>query len=268
MRIGIIGNGIVGRVTAKQFGTKVCANCDGGGCAIRDFTESQCRHCAGTGLQPWNELVIYDTDTSRSTHTLSEVLATELIFICLPAPAKPNGVCDTSILDAFFADAPIDCCYVLRSTVPIGYTESFGLPNLVHFPDFHTERLNDALTPDYLVYGYQPQEFLPPPACATKLAKLLSERFPTTSKYAMLSRESETVKLLRNAYSATRVAFWNEVHPLMTERVANVLRPMQVPGPDGMMGFGGACLPKDLQNLIQHLKYTPLLQATAEYARK
>jgi UDP-glucose 6-dehydrogenase len=81
----------------------------------------------------------------------------------------------------------------------------------------------------------------------------------------MTSDESEFVKLMQNAFSAVKISFFNEMwrfanaKELDWERCLTALlaggwvNPMHtsVPGPDGRRGFGGACLPKDLANLIQ-----------------
>lgn len=99
------------------------------------------------------------------------------------------------------------------------------------------------------------------------LNRLYKSRFPGVPLYMMTSDESEAVKLFTNGFFAVKIAFFNEVRALADklgldwERVlGGVLSDgrishnhTQVPGPDGQRGFGGACLPKDLANLIQCL---------------
>src|SRR5690242_16726657 len=119
MRIGIIGNGVVGSATAAAF---------------RDHVD---------------EVRCWDVLDERCTHSLHDtVCATDLVMVCLPTPQCGNSLtCNVSTVDQFFnvmSDLKRDQNYVLRSTVPIGYTryrrELFKMPNLAHSPEFLTAR--------------------------------------------------------------------------------------------------------------------------------
>lgn len=241
MRIGIIGNGVVGSATAAAF---------------KDY-----------------EVRITDRLRARETHQLSDVLECDLIFLCLPTPQKEGSLeCDTSAIDGFFQHGmPArfkEVNLVLRSTVPVGYTrkarEAFGLPNLVHSPEFLTARtaVHDACNPKRMVIGDGRLAGIP-----RRLTQLYQDRWPEVPVFQMTSDESEFLKLLQNSFSAVKIAFFNEAHSLSVkldlawERVIEALlaggwiNPMhtQVPGPDGKFGFGGSCLPKDLANLCNEL---------------
>ena len=155
---------------------------------------------------------------------------------------------------------------VLRSTVPVGYTrgirERLGIKNLVHSPEFLTARMavEDARNPTRLIIGY-PEGIANSP---TDLFWLYRKAWPNILPHVMLSDESEFVKLMQNAFSAVKVSLFNEFRAyadkveLSWERCLGALlaggwvnpQHTQVPGPDGKRGFGGACLPKDLANLI------------------
>jgi UDP-glucose 6-dehydrogenase len=225
MRLGIVGNGIVGRATAKCFAE--------------------------------HELRITDLDPSRSTHDIGEVVNCDLVFVCLPTPKKPYSFeCDTSAIDEFFRCRQkfdeLEPKYVIRSTVPIGYTKKFV--NVVHWPDFHTERFNDAAEPEHLVVGGHHRI----------LMQLLRDRWPDVPLYQLSTDESEAVKLMQNGFSAVKLAFFNDMklsamhHGLRWEQILSALlacgfinpHHTQVPGPDEKFGFGGSCLPKDLANLV------------------
>lgn len=264
MNIGIIGGGVVGDATAYSF---------------REF------HC----------VIVYDILSERSTRTipyrtpkeiLARVLAADIVFICLPTPQKTNSLeCDTSILDDFLASISKegsfkDVNFVLKSTVPVGYTrharEVFGLPNLVHSPEFLTARTarEDACNPTRLIIGNSVTGYEKPYgspllwSAGNRAAELLNilyhQRWPNVPIFLLSSDESEAVKLFQNAFSAVKIAFFNEIRAfaddldLEWDRVMTALlaggwiSPMhtQVPGPDGKFGFGGTCLPKDLANLV------------------
>jgi len=274
MIIGIIGNGVVGGATAEAF---------------KD-----------------HEIRITDRLRSRETHQLSDVLESGIIFICLPTPQKEDSMeCDTTAIDSFFEYGLPSrfekANFVLRSTVPVGYTrkarETFDLPNLVHSPEFLTARTakEDACNPTRMVIGYPGPN---PLTRAKSLHDLYKETFTfkgdceecgglgylkqgglpecyacegsgdrAAQIFEMSSDESEFVKLLQNAFSAVKIAFFNEARTfsdlkgLDWERCVKALlaggwiNPMhtQVPGPDGKRGFGGTCLPKDLASFAFQL---------------
>jgi UDPglucose 6-dehydrogenase len=100
------------------------------------------------------------------------------------------------------------------------------------------------------------------------LYRLYRERWPHVPIHRMTSDESEAVKLFQNAFSAVKIATFNEFRCLADAKGLDWQRVMdgllaggwissmhtQVPGPDGRRGFGGACLVKDLANLVSHAK--------------
>lgn len=246
LRIGIVGGGVVGRATARCF----------------------MEHA---------EVRVYDTNPSLSTHRILETVSCDLVFVCLPTPQKDGALgCDTSFVEGFFRETAADerersRNFVLRSTVPVGTTrrlsEKYGLPNLVHSPEFLTARcaLTDAMIPARNIIG---APVLPTvntiDGCYDALWELYEKRFPGVQIIGMTSDESELVKLGLNSFFATKVAYFNElrayadrmgldwerVHEgiLSDGRIAHAHT--QVPGPDGKWGFGGTCLPKDLANLV------------------
>ena len=236
MRIGVVGGGVVGRATARCF-------------------------------MEHGEVRVYDTMPDRATHSLFDTLDTDLIFVCLPTPQRENNSCDTSAITNFLGTSPRELNYVLRSTVPVGYTRTirdlYKLPNLVHSPEFLTARcaITDAQLPARNIVGYP--EY-PSPKAWHPVAGLYATRFPGVPIHYMQSDESEAVKLFTNGYGATMVALFNEFYSLCEARgmdwdrvLAGLLSDgriphswTRVPGPDGRRGFGGECLPKDLANLI------------------
>lgn len=242
MKIGIVGNGVVGHATARCF----------------------MEHA---------DVRVNDLRREKSTHSITEVLECDLVFVCLPSPMKEDkSGCNTHAIEAFFSDCYInyhDVNFVLKSTVPIGFTrrmaEKYQMKNLVHSPEFLTARcaVTDAQLPTRNIIGDTSWGYLS--KCAIQLSELYQKRFPGVPLYHMVSEESEAVKLIQNSFFATKIAFWNEMHSLCTKlalRWNEVLQGVlsdgriahshtQVPGPDGKLGFGGSCLPKDLNNLIQ-----------------
>jgi UDPglucose 6-dehydrogenase len=227
------------------------------------------------------EVRAYDADSRRSTHSLQAVLECDVVFVCLPTPALPSGACDLSAVRSFFKkQVGSQRVFVLRSTVPIGTTAAlacdYSLPNIVHSPEFLTARcaVTDAQLPARNIIGYLRES----PRGYDTLYELYMRRFPGIAVHVMLSNESEAVKLFLNGFFAVKVAYFNEVNGLAQKFGLNwdaVLKGMlsdgrvahshtRVPGPDGSYGFGGACLPKDLDSLIQQLGQDSFVTAAAK----
>jgi nucleotide sugar dehydrogenase len=241
MKIGIIGGGMVGRATARCFVEQ-------------------------------HDVRVWDVDPSRRTVSIPfDALDCGLVFVCLPTPQSKDGRgCDIKYLLEFFGGLDTqwnDTNFVLKSTVPIGTTrklkEMFNLPNIVHSPEFLTARcsLIDAQIPARNIVGFPNSDRSDGGGL---LHKLYASRFKGVSTMLMSSDESEAVKLITNGFFAQKVAYFNEVNHMCAKlgldwhmvlsgvmsdgRIAN--SHIQVPGPDGQYGFGGECLPKDLNNLI------------------
>lgn len=239
MRIGIIGGGVVGRATARCF------------------------------LEHVEDVCVYDVLPERQTHSLPETLAADLIFVCLPTPQKNKNLdCDLTSVESFFADhRGYSKNFILRSTVPIGTTrrlwEQYGLPNLIHSPEFLTARCaaTDAQLPARNIVGIPDWDgharWNDKTTCRDLLLNLYRNRFPGVPIYYTTADESESVKLFTNAFFAVKLAYWNEVRMLADKLGLNWERVIEavladgrishshtkVPGPDGKFGFGGSCLP-------------------------
>lgn len=229
MKIGVIGGGVVGQATAAAFRG----------------------HC--------DEVRVWDIITERCTDLLEDVLRCDVVFVCCPEGAVDSFFSAVKATDFALRN------YVLRSTVPVGTTrrlaERYGLPNLVHSPEFLTERTatEDAANPRLTIIGGPSNS-----RCAGLLSQLYGDRWPNVITMWVDSDVSELVKLATNAFFATKVSFWNEVESYCraagidyeTVRAACVAEGRvgdlhtHVPGPDGKRGFGGKCLPKDLDQLI------------------
>lgn len=241
--IGVIGGGVVGTATAASYRGSY-------------------------------DVMVYDKIKERSTHNESDIYTfCDIIFICLPTPANPDGSCNTDALVQFFESLPNYVRtknLVLRSTVPIGFTrrtaELMRCPNLVHSPEFLTARTatEDAANPRINVVGVPRMGI---DENTVPLVRLYQQRFPRTHIHLVHSDESEAVKLAMNGFFAVKVAYWNEMFQLCQKKgicYDTVLKTIlsegrvhplhtQVPGPDGKLGFGGECLPKDLASLVHQL---------------
>ncbi len=243
LTVGVVGRGVVGGATAEAYSGHV------------------------------KQVLVHDVKPERANCSLRTLLQhSDLVFVCLPTPQREGRLeCDTSAVDDFFT-AQWDSYrvnFVLRSTVPIGTTRrlwEYGFRNLVHSPEFLTARTaqEDADNPTRNVIGLPQKEGEQIGLCSVTLRELYKERWPCVPIFWTSSDESEAVKLAQNAFSAVKIAWFNELHQLCQERELSfeVVRAAllaggwinemhtQVPGPDGKMGYGGACLSKDMANWI------------------
>lgn len=244
MRIGIVGNGFVGKAT-QIFGR---------GNSITTF--------------------IFDIDPTKCSpaDTTYGVLAhkCDLVFICVPTPMNPEiGDCNISIVRNCVEKLKQEngkAKIIVRSTVPPGTCEKL---NVAHMPEYLTEANweRDFLETKEWHLGVpvlaESQETV---NLFSKLINFCYASDVLKSNIVIVRHTSvtETTKYFKNAMLAVKVALCNEFEeycravgtPYSEVRELIISDPRigpshtAVPGPDGKRGFGGTCLPKDLSSLI------------------
>ena len=249
-KIGIIGNGFVGESQAFAF-------------------------------SPVYEVLIFDKNPLKSINTLDEVLNCDFIFVCVPTPMKKNGSQDFSFIKNVFDNAKKGPIYIIKSTILPGVTselqKKFTDLDIVFSPEFLTERTAklDMLTQTRIIFGGDKK-------LTKKCEKLFSKRFMNRTFIHTDSTTAEYIKYMNNNFFAAKVSIMNEFYRLgkiinidwktalhgfsADQRIGD--SHLHVPGPDGKLGFGGTCFPKDINALISFAKDKGTKMNTLEAAWK
>ena len=242
-RIGIIGKGFVGSAVAHGFSDQ-------------------------TGYS--TEIRVFDKDPIRSENSLEETVnQSDFIFLSVPTPASNTGQIDLSIVDEALSE--IDKInksdsniVLLRSTVTPGTSlmlqKKFSNLRIVFNPEFLTERsaLFDFINQSRVILGGDSKY-------TKKVKDLYRHRFGDYLPVIETNYETaELIKYMNNLFFATKVSFLNEMKLVADKTNVDWDKAMEgfvmdgrvghshlsVPGPDGKLGFGGSCFPKDIQAMI------------------
>ena len=241
MNIGVIGYGYVGRATGEGFAT----NSD-------------------------NKIFWFDK-FKESPYTLDEVIEkSEFIFIAVPTPIfEDYSGMDMSIVTGVVDEvapkiAGTDKILIIKSTSLPGTTRKMAKKypnvNFVMNPEFLTqENANrDFLKPFRTIIGAETKDM------GERIVKLYSTILSSDQPYFIMDTVSaEVAKYMSNLILASKVIFANEFYELSHKVGANYLdvkkgveadprigTHLGAPGPDGDMGFGGACFPKDTIGIL------------------
>lgn len=208
----------------------------------------------------------------------------EVIFVAVPTPMKPSGECHTGIVESVLQDIQNSAIkigrdldsfiVVIKSTVPPGFTrsmqEKYAL-RLLFSPEFLTEAnaVQDFKSTNRVLLGGDVED-------ARVVFKYFEGVWPDRQANTYVdhpdgpvqvihceSEVAEMVKLSTNVHLTARVMISNELYliceklgiayddvKILTQLDRRIgLSHMNVPGPDGHLGYGGHCFVKDTQNL-------------------
>ncbi len=220
MKIGIVGAGVVGG-TLKTW------------LEVNTFHELKC-YDPGLGM--------YD-----------DLMGCEAIFISVPVNSTMYGQDLKILTESVIKAKKITDKVFIRSTVLPGTNDSLGT---ISMPEFLTERrAYDDFDKLPMVFGRVDKDFV-------------DKIFPFKPKIIVTNMEAELSKYMHNCFGAFKVTYFNMMKKLCDAKDANFEKVkqaakitgflgeehMSVPGHDGKFGYGGKCMPPNMESLEMHLK--------------
>tara|TARA_B100000242_G_scaffold271191_1_gene223246 strand:- start:46 stop:894 length:849 start_codon:yes stop_codon:yes gene_type:complete len=221
------------------------------------------------GIKDSIEVKQIDPKLGSNINELKDFLP-EIIFICVPTPMNQDKTQDISTVNSVvddINDLAINSLIVLKSTLLPNYVKDLeeAIPRFIYNPEFLREKYadEDFINSQLIVFGGNKND-----------AQILSSFYKDHTKCICkdhIFTDSTTASLIKytiNSFLSVKVIFFNELKQVFDESGANedwekfieyIAKDtrignshMHVPGHDGRLGFGGACLPKDSNAFIKY----------------
>lgn len=230
------------------------------------------------GFSKEDDLIIinkYIVDPLQKTtiKTMFEQFIPDVVFIAVPTPMGDNGVIDSSIILSVFKElnesghTPLA---IIKSTITPEVIDKITsiYTKVVYNPEFLRERSanRDFIFAPMLIIGTEKKEY-------AQLVKQIYDKFSNCVKcpvHVVDLKAASLIKYTLNSFLASKVLFFNNIKKIFDgsgtntdwkdfiDAVSNDERigtsHMEVPGPDGRLGFGGACFPKDTAALAKYAR--------------
>lgn len=218
-------------------------------------------HVGGIMHELFEDAIIYDEP--KKIGYKEQVNECDVAFVCVPTPQSEDGSCDTSIVENVINWIDPSVTIVIRSTVPVGFTDRWRIKlgkHIVFQPEYYGETPNhpfaDPHNRSWITLGGCPVD-------TTKIADLYQQVFTAELVINQVdAKTAELAKYMENCFYATKVTFCNEFYNIAQAMDVdyNKLRETWLLDPrinrshtsvyPDNRGYGGSCLPKDTNAMI------------------
>jgi len=224
---------------------------------------------------------VYVVDPKISQQTVKDYTDADGVIICVGTPSNNLGDCDVSQVYAVMNTVPETMPVLIKCTVRPDYLNkivtAFPKHDIAYSPEFLRAATanEDFANQEYMILGRSNSENIWRELFITSLKNLNKIEHCTLTEASM-------VKYATNCFLSVKVAFFNQLYDMCQmngadyNKVVELLKlderigdsHMQVPGPDGSRGFGGACFPKDTNAFIHYADSLQISHTLVESAVK
>lgn len=217
-------------------------------------------HVGGIMHQLFPNAYIYDEP--KNIGCKESINQCDVVFLCVPTPQAQNGACDTSIVNYSIDWIEADLI-VIRSTVPVGYTEkmvNITQKKILFQPEYYGETIahpfSNPHNRSWITLGGR-KEFY------AKAIQAYEKIFTSEIHFKLVdSNTAELAKYMEKCFLATKVTFCNEFYDIANSFGVDYseLRETWLMDPrigrshtfvfSDDRGFSGSCLPKDISAII------------------
>jgi len=227
------------------------------------------------------ETIIHVVDPKYTTGEIKHYPDADGVIICVGTPSTQLGDCDVSQIYSVMEQVPESMPVLIKCTVRPDYLNKivtdFSKHSIAYSPEFlrAVSANEDFANQEYMILGGANPNNIWSELFTSSLKNL------NTIEYCTLT-EASMLKYTTNCFLSVKVAFFNQIYDMcqlngadyntviellkLDERMGS--SHMQVPGPDGSRGFGGACFPKDTNAFIHYADSVQISHTLLESAVK